>query len=231
VACAALAWVACVTPAWADNKFGTRSWNDLEFGTGVSITTPSLNQQVNVNEFILHRAVVQSDFGATYGLIQAGIYRSGSGTHLDNCNTSANRYTKYLEHKSKGSPNTLDSYKCQLFAEAGPGTTYRYDVFSVAGDDNNYKVEINNELKGTFFVNFNLSYPAVGGEIAGPVPETTETNALYGETKAWVVYTANGENGSQTVTNNSNTFLYSPTGPAWTVDPAPTPLRVKHLIP
>lgn len=213
--------------AYADNTFGTRAWNGLEYGGGVSIKTPSLSQHINQSEFVLHRAVAQSEYGSTPGLIQAGVYRSGQHLSLDTCGPSAGRYTKYLERKRRGTPNTISSYKCQLFAVAGPGTTHRYDVFSVAGDTNHWKVEINNNLRGKFFVDFNRAYPAIGGEIAGSSPQQTDTNALYGPTKPWIRFQSDGQNDPEEVTNNSYTSRYVPR-PGWSVGAAPTPLRVTH---
>ncbi len=110
--------------ARSDPDFGTLGFDRGEFGSVVSLSTPSSRLYQEADEFVIHRTVVQSLSSVEPGLIQAGVYRSGPSIELDNCGTSAG-YVVFSEVKAQGSM----AYRCQLFQTVAPGRVVTLDVF------------------------------------------------------------------------------------------------------
>ena len=87
--------------ARSDPDFGTLGLNRTTFGSVVSLVTPAAGLAQPADEFVVERDVLQSE-NADPGLIQAGVYRSGSGISLDNCGPHA-AYAVFTEVKAANS--------------------------------------------------------------------------------------------------------------------------------
>lgn len=227
---------ALILAAWAPqapaatNNFGTRSMDVERYGSRVSINTPSSLYYQAPDEFVLHRAVVQSSFTSSQpGLLQTGVYRSGNSIQLDNCGATNGGYYRYIESKAHGS----STFQCQVFYSAGalsPGTNLSYEVFR-RSTNATWGVMINGVDRGSYALAFNVGFPAIGGEIADAGSDfATRTAAQYGPsgTLQWSYYTGVNRGGATAVNSGTATALYSPRGAFWTVPPPPTPMTIKH---
>lgn len=217
-----------VAPAVATNDFGTRTMSSETYGSRVSINTPSSTYFQAADEFVLHRAVSQSGFnGASDGLVQAGIYRSGASIQLDNCGSTAGGYYRYTEYKAFG---TGQPYVCQVLYSAGaltPGMNLSFEVYRTA-TTSTWSAMINGVVRGTFSVAFNTAVAQMGGEIADVDNDrTTVTAAQYGPsgTMGWSYYASPNRSGATAVTSAT---LASPRDAWWNVPQPPTPLTVRH---
>src|SRR5436305_3760955 len=84
----AVAGLAGAGSAQGGSDFGTLGYGRASFGSFVSVSTPSSRLFQEPDEFVVHRTVVESVSGSLDpGLIQVGVYRSGSRLQLDNCGT------------------------------------------------------------------------------------------------------------------------------------------------
>lgn len=226
---ALLVCVVLVTaPLALASTFGTRYLDDARsFGTRVSITTPSARLHQAAAEFLLHRSVVQSAFvPRPYGLIQAGIYRSGSQQQLDNCGVTSGKYVKYSERRRV--QGGVSGFKCKLYGGLKPGQTLSYTVYS-KGSRGRWTVLIGSQNGGTFSVGFDTGYPMIGGELNGSGPPfRSRTSARYGSTQAWSVFGAPNRHKASRVVRSDATFLLQPTDSRWHVPLAPTPFTITH---
>jgi hypothetical protein len=213
------------------NVFGIRAFNFQKYGSSVSIEVPPSDPAPNSQEFVLHRTVVQSDYGATAGLVQIGVYRSGTGIQLDTCGARTG-WTFFGEWKAAGTPNEASSYHCQLFSETNHGNNtvehiWRYNEPTT----NEWEMEINNGHVATYKPSFGVGYPEIGGEIAGvhSLPATSVTQAPYGITRPWHSYNKIGKAEEFEIKDNSNTNAVQNAN--WLVSPVPSPVTVEHWYP
>lgn len=211
--------------------FGIRAYNFQKYGSSVSIEVPPKDPAPNTQEFVLHRAIVSSDYSATGGLVQIGVYRSGTGIQLDTCG-SRTGWTFFGEWKAAGTANEPSSYHCQLFSETDHGNnTVEHIWRRNEPTTNEWEMEINNVPVATYKPSFGVGYPELGGEIAGvhTLPATTVTQAPYGITRPWHSYNGLGKSGEFEITDNSNTNKVENTN--WLVSPVPSPITVEHWYP
>jgi hypothetical protein len=213
------------------NVFGLRAFNFQKYGSSVSIEVPPSDPAPNSQEFVLHRAVVQSDYGSTPGLVQLGVYRSGTGIQLDTCGARTG-WTFFGEWKSAGTANESSSYHCQLFSETDHGNnTVEHIWRKNEPTTNEWEAEINNVHVATYKPSFGVGYPQIGGEIAGvhSLPATSVTQTPYGVTRPWHSYNEPGKAGEFEVKDNSNTNAIL--SAKWLVSPVPSPVTVEHWYP
>ena len=115
------------------NTFGTYQTTLEHTGSRVGIPAPDAGQFVPGDEWVVHRAAVQSGFNSAAGLIQSGLIRQGGGLGLDGCGTGNGLTYRYLEIKEYGSP----IYNCDIFYGLGnvpSGQTITFDIFRRARD-------------------------------------------------------------------------------------------------
>jgi hypothetical protein len=213
------------------NVYGLRIFNYPKYGSSVSIRVPSSDPAPNTQEFVLHRTVVESDESNTAGLVQIGVYRSGTGIQLDTCG-SRTGWTFFGEWKSAGTANEPSSYHCQLFSETNAGNNTVEHVWRRnEPTTNEWEMEINNSRVATYKPSFGVGFPQIGGEIAGvhTLPATSVTTAAYGVTRPWHSYNQLGKAGEFEITDNSNTKKLQ--GVNWLVSPVPSPVSVEHWYP
>jgi hypothetical protein len=241
LAVAALTCVS-VSPAVAKSSFGTRYYGSAtggngfqQYGSAVTIQVPrAANHTVDSNEIDLERAVVQGDFGASPSLMQAGLYRSGTGSNLDNCPQSVNEYRYYDEYKVAGS----NSYRCgtydvapalevDLFAvyaspNQGPGD-WTWDMglpggggFGVEAIGGSTAIPmVGEELNNNTGNPCQASSSTVAGFYAYPASQTSLDNAWY------VYFATNGAN-PKPITSPGNTNLLLATNPnLWSIPNVP----------
>jgi hypothetical protein len=213
------------------NVFGVRAFNYQKYGSSVSIEVPPSDPAPDSQEFVLHRAVVQSDYGSTAGLVQVGVYRSGTGIQLDSCGARTG-WTFFGEWKAAGTPNEPSSYHCQLFSETDHGNNTVEHIWRWnEPTTNEWEMEINNSHVATYKPSFGVGYPQIGGEIAGvhSLPATSVTQTPYGVTRPWHSYNGLGKSGEFEIKDNSNTTWVKYSN--WLVSPVPSPVTVEHWYP
>jgi hypothetical protein len=154
--------------AFADNEFGTRYYNVAqEFGGGVNLRVPSVGYwTLTSDEFVLHRQMSQDNFNvSTTGLVQDGLYRSGTNVHLDNCSQSIDAYRYYYEWKATNS----STFVCGLGPVAVVGDEGRAATANTAS--NGTWVANARSSDGTVQaglsvnLNWNLAYVMFGSEL------------------------------------------------------------------
>lgn len=215
----------------AFNVFGLRAFKFPKYGSSVSIRVPPSDPAPNSQELVLHRAVVQSDYGSTSGLVQIGVYRSGTGIQLDNCGVRTG-WTFFGEWKAAGTAEEPSSYHCQLFSETNAGNnTVEHIWRRNEPTTNEWEMEINNARVATYKPSFGVGYPQIGGEIAGvhSLPATSVTTTAYGVTRPWHSYNQIGRAGEFEIKDNSNTDEI--VSAKWLVSPVPSPVAVEHWYP
>lgn len=241
-----LAVFAPVATATASSNFGTRNYNaGKRYGGQVNIRTPTIaSETIDADEISLSRIVAQNSFtsGDAIGLVQGGLYRSGSGAQLDNCGASINQYEMYTEILRAGSQN----YTCTVDSVATPGGETNASIANVAPSaDKEWIVSVINEAdsSGPFldptYVGFGTAFVAIGGEINGPgnPANSSRMSTCYGcgtgfadpfYGPGWYVYTNTSfDKGGKKVVTPSNTDLYTPKV-GWSVPDIPTPITISH---
>ena len=219
------------TASSAFHVFGTRFYNYQKYGSSISIEVPPHDPAPNAKEVVLHRNVVQSDYGTTPGLVQIGVYRSGSEIQLDSCG-SRSGWTFFGEWKAAGTAEEASSYHCQLFSETNSGNnTVEHIWRSASTGANEWEMEINNSRVATYKPSFGIGYPYVGGEIGGlhVLPATSQTFGIYGGTRPWHSWSGPGKASEFEITNNANTSIKQDTN--WYVGPVPGEFSVEHWYP
>lgn len=214
------------------------------YGGRSNITVPpnSTTETVASNEILLHRVVTQGNGPSGVGLVQAGLYRSGTNTHLDLCNSSVGQYQLYVETLPQGSGN----YKCNLYGTA----TFGHDItFKVTGDGSgSWQAGGADEQTGASSswgygaLGFNSGFTAISTEMNNPSPtqvaDGSTSNAVFGggagSDPSWLVY-AQPSYGGQFRPSSSQTAQLPHTNPGttgspgtWSVPNVPTPVRFKH---
>jgi hypothetical protein len=215
----------------AFNVYGLRIFEFKKYGSSTSIRVPSNDTAPNSQEFVLHRTVVESDESNTAGLVQIGVYRSGTGIQLDTCG-SRTGWTFFGEWKAAGTANEPSSYHCQLFSETNAGNnTVEHIWRRNEPTTNEWEMEINNSRVATYKPSFGIGYPEIGGEIAGvhSLPATSKTQAAYGVTRPWHSYNQLGKAGEFEIKDNSNTTEIENTN--WLISEVPSPVVAEHWYP
>jgi hypothetical protein len=214
--------------AAAFSTFGTYQTTLEHTGSRVGIPAPDSGQFVPGDEWIVHRAAVQSGFNSAAGLIQSGLIRQGGGLGLDGCGTGNGLTYRYLEIKEYGSP----IYNCNIFYGLGnvpSGQTITFDIFRRAATST-WGLWINGVDRGTFNLGFNTGVTQAGGEIASAdALFATETSTTYGSCcMGWSYYT--GVNRVGAVLVNGGVQLAGNSSSLWHLSPVPTPFYVKHRL-
>jgi hypothetical protein len=205
--------------------FGTIGLDAKSYGARVSLSTPSAKLVVASDEFIVHRDVVQSSLqDPNAGLIQTGLYRSGSTISLDNCGPRAD-YVEFVEVKTVNSM----AYRCQLFNSVAPGTVLTLDVFRFHAADT-WGVRINGTPTGSIYpLGFAKGQPAIGSEIEDiDADYTTVARTRFnvaGHTQ-WTVYRAPARSAPRRVTGR--THAYPLTDHFWKLPRPPGPITIRH---
>jgi hypothetical protein len=205
--------------------FGTIGLDAKSYGARVSLSTPSAKLFVAPDEFIVHRDTVQSSLqDANAGLIQAGLYRSGSALSLDNCGPRDD-YVEFVEVMTLHSM----AYRCQLFNSVAPGTVLTLDVFRFHAADT-WGVRINGTPTGSIYpLGFAKGLPAIGSEIEDiDADYTTVARTRFnvaGHTQ-WTVYRAPARSAPRRVTGR--THAYPLTDHFWKLPRPPGPITIRH---
>jgi hypothetical protein len=228
--------------AHAGSNFG--GWDDgfpfsSHYGGRVGIQTPpnATTETIASNEIMAHRIAVQG--GSTFpGLIQTGLYRSGPNAHADNCDTSVDKYTWYVEILPASYPQT---FKCALYGQSPFGHDGEYKVsgdgtgrFQASGADVQSGQTYTTPWVQLYF-NAGQNYISTEMNNASPgVANGSTTNALFGGGAAadpsWYAYEQPNYGGAHRVRANEVISLsenYQSAG-HWTEQPLPTPVRFTH---
>jgi hypothetical protein len=217
--------------ASAVNVYGVRHYLFPKYGSSVSIRVPAQDTAPNEKEFVLHRAIVQSGAGPLGGLVQLGVYRSGTGIQLDTCGVRTG-WTFFGEWKAFGTPDEANSYHCQLFSETNAGNNTVEHIWRKGeASTNEWEMEINNIRVATYKPSFGSGFPEIGGEIASVhgLPATSVTRTTYGLTRPWHSYNGIGKAGEFEISNGSNTSLVQDAN--WYVGNVPGGVPVEHWYP
>lgn len=193
----------------------------------MAIDTPSTTYLQASDEFILHRAVLQSGFSGSPGLIQAGVYRSGSGIQLDNCGVQ----TSYIEYDETLPYGSTNGYVCHLYSHVTQGVIHTYDIFRHTPAAN-WGIYIDgNDIGRTYTLGFNTGYAAIGSEIQDVNTDwTTEAATQFGPSgfMQWSYYTTVLRTNPHIVDSGDVTATYLPRDGFWCVPSQPTPMTIKH---
>jgi hypothetical protein len=222
---AIVAWVVGPTAARSDTDFGTLGLDRLGYGSRVSIDAPSSRLHQESDEFVVHRDVVQSRNNDP-GLIQAGIYRSGSGIALDNCGAHAG-YILFTEVK----PVNSMAYRCQLYSGISPGSTATFDIFRYSAAAT-WGIRINGVTVGApFRLGFSKGDAAIGTEIqdldTNHGTQTATRFAPAGHAR-WSFYTTTGRSRPHAVTGGDPVVPYPTDDPFWRLPRPPARLTIRH---
>lgn len=218
--------------AFGASSFGTRYVANSHFyGSRASISVPSARFVQAPDEILLHRAVVQNELSDPNpaGLIQAGVYRSGSSAHLDECagTNDAHPYREFTErHRIRSGTN---GFKCRLFRDLPPGS--RGEVFSVVRRSarGQWFARVGSLNDRPYDLGFNTAFPMIGGEInGGGGTKRSRTSARYGATGAWEIFRAINARRARRVTGRDHTSLLVPSDGRWRVPSPPTPFTITH---
>jgi len=218
------------TVARSDPDFGTLGLGTTRFGSVVSVVTPAAGLAQPADEFVVQRDVLQSE-NSDPGLIQAGIYRSGSGISLDNCGPHA-AYVVFTEVKAANSM----AYKCQLYRDVAPGSVVTLDIFRLS-TRGTWGIRVNGTPTGSIYpLGFTKASPAIGTEIqtAGPGNRyLTETSTRYEPAGAarWSVYTTVGRRHVRRVTGSDSISAYPMADHLWKITRPPARVTIKHRQP
>jgi hypothetical protein len=205
--------------------FGTIGLDAKSYGARVSLSTPSAKLVVAPDEFIVHRDAVQSSLqDPNAGLIQTGLYRSGSTLSLDNCGPRSD-YVEFVEVKTVNSM----AYRCQLFNSVAPGTVLTLDVFRFHAADT-WGVRINGTPTGSIYpLGFAKGQPAIGSEIEDIDSDYTTVAAtrfnVAGHTQ-WTFYGAPARSAPRRVTGT--THAYPEADHFWKLPRPPGPITIRH---
>ncbi len=214
-------WLVGPRAAHSDSDFGTLGIDRSEFGSVVSLRTPSAALFQEADEFVVHRDVVQS-LNNDPGLIQAGVYRSGGAISLDNCGPSTS-YVVYTEVKAVNSM----AYKCQLFNPVAPESVVTIDIFRFTALAD-WGIRINAVPTGTIYpLGFRRGDPAIGSEIEdfdGNFGTQTVTRFAPAGHAHWSVRTTIGRRHLHRVTTGDPLFTYSTSDPRWRISHPPAVL-------
>jgi hypothetical protein len=223
-------WLAGATLARSDPDFGTLGLDQTRFGSVVSLVTPAAGLAQPADEFVVQRDVLQSE-NADPGLIQAGVYRSGSGISLDNCGPHA-AYVVFTEVKAANSM----AYRCQLYNDVSPGVVVTLDIFRFT-TPGTWGIRVNGAAAGSAYrLGFTKAAPAIGTEIqsAGPGNQyLTETSTRYDPAgrARWSVYTTTGRQHVRRVTGSDSISAYPMVDHLWKITRPPSPVTIKHRQP
>jgi hypothetical protein len=223
-------WLVGPTAARSDSgpDFGTLGMNASSFGSKVSIVTPSTGLAQPGDEFVVERAVLQSD-NSDPGLIQAGIYRSGNGIALDNCGA----HTAYVVFTEVKAANSM-AYKCQLYNDVSPGSVVTFDLFrfKTAGT---WGIRIDGVQTGSIYrLGFSRGAAAIGTEIqslGNGYQSQTSTRYEPSGAAQWTVYTTTGRQHSRRVTSHDSLSAYPMADHQWKLTRPPAEVTVKHREP
>jgi hypothetical protein len=212
--------------ARSDTDFGTLGFDRGEFGSLVSLSTPSSRLYQEADEFVVHRTVVQSPSSVEPGLIQAGVYRSGPSIELDNCGTSAG-YVVFSEVKAQGSM----AYRCQLYQAVAPGRAVTLDIFRFHAAAT-WGIRIDGRSTGSIYpLGFNRGLPAIGSEIDDvDFNDGTHTATRFGLAghAPWNVYTTVGRSRPHAVRPGDPVSSYPTSDVHWRRTGPPGRPTIRH---
>jgi hypothetical protein len=218
-------WLVGPTAAHSDTDFGTLGIDRSDFGAVVSLRTPSAALLQEPDEFVVHRDVVQS-LNDDPGLIQAGVYRSGSAISLDNCGPS----TGYVEFTEVKLVNSM-AYKCQFFNPVAPGSVVTIDIFRFKAPAA-WGIRLNGVPTGPIYrLGFRRGDPAIGSEIQdldSNFGTQTATRFAPAGHAHWSVYTTVGRRHIHRVTAHDPLFRYPMSDHHWRLSRPPGPVLVTH---
>jgi hypothetical protein len=223
-------WLIGPTAARSDSgpDFGTLGLNTSTYGSVVSLVTPAAGLAQADDEFVVQRDVLQSD-NTDPGLIQAGVYRSGSGIALDNCGAHA-AYVVFTEVKAANSM----AYRCQLYNDVSPGALVTLDVFrfKTAGT---WGIRLDGVQTGSIYrLGFAKAAPAIGTEIqslGNSYQSQTSTRYEPAGAAQWTVYTTTGRQHSRRVTRADSISAYPMADHLWKTTRPPAEVTIKHRVP
>jgi len=216
------------TVARSDPDFGTLGLDRTRFGSVVSLVTPAAGLAQPDDEFVVQRTVLQSN-NTDPGLIQAGVYRSGSGISLDNCGPHA-AYVVFTEVKAANSM----AYKCQLYNDVSPGSVVTLDIFRFT-TPGTWGIRVNGAQTGSVYrLGFTKGSPAIGTEIqAAGTGYLTQTSTRYepAGSPRWSVYTTTGRHHARRVTGSDSISAYPMADHLWKITRPPAAVTIKHRQP
>lgn len=211
--------------ARSDTDFGTLGVDRSAFGSVVSVRTPSAGLFQEADEFVVHRDAVGS-VNNDPGLIQAGIYRSGSTIELDNCGPRAG-YVVFTEVKQVNSM----AYKCQLYNQVAPGSIVTFDIFRFKAPAT-WGIRINGVPTGSIYrLGFNRGNPAVGSEIQDvDSNDGTRTATRFAPAghAPWSFYTTVGRRHPRRIGARDPLFAFPTSDRLWHLSRPPAPIIVSH---
>jgi len=248
LACGAVLAVAA-TPASAYSTFGGWDWSyALEYGGSVNIRTPDpASETIASNEISLARLVTQGP-GSDPGLVQAGLYRSGTNAQLDTCGSEVNQYEFYYEWRRPSG-----NYICGLTGSgnAETATPGADNGVSVQGySDGSWSAYVTSGIDGggpyldPVSLGFATGIVSIGDELNNGDPNNpangSTVSTLYGRGAdeignggpGWYVYfhamdpATFGSPGF--ISNPLRTSRTSPTSLLWSQQNVPTPLTISH---
>ncbi|HEU0317120.1 MAG TPA: hypothetical protein VFR49_07310 [Solirubrobacteraceae bacterium] len=218
-------WLVGPAAAHSDTDFGTLGIDRSDFGSAVSLRTPSAALFQEADEFVVHRDVVQS-LNNDPGLIQAGVYRSGGAISLDNCGPSAG-YVVFTEVKAVNSM----AYKCQLLNPVAPGSVVTIDLFRFTARAA-WGIRVNGVPTGTIYqLGFSRGDPAIGSEIEDldrTFGTQTATRFAPAGHAHWSVHTTIGRRHFHRVTARDPLFRYPTSDHRWRISRPPGSVLVTH---
>jgi hypothetical protein len=223
-------WLAGTTLARSDPDFGTLGLDQTRFGAVVSLVTPAAGLAQPADEFVVQRAVVQSQ-NSDPGLIQAGVYRSGSGISLDNCGPHA-AYAVFTEVKAANSM----AYRCQLYHDVAPGSLVTLDIFRFT-TPGTWGIRVNGAQTGSVYrLGFTKGQPAIGTEIQSAGngrTYLTATSTRYEPAGGarWSVYTTVGRQHARRVSGSDSISAYPMVDHLWKITRPPSAVTIKHRQP
>jgi hypothetical protein len=223
-ALACLAWLLGPGTATEAADLGNVTLDQPGFGSTVSVSTPSSRLLQESDEFVVHRTFVTSR-NAEPGLIQVGVYRSGSGIEIDNCGTHSG-YVVFTEVK----PVNSLAYRCQLYNQVAPGTVINLDIFRFHAAAT-WGIRINGTPTGlTYQLGFANGVPAVGTEIQDvDSNDGTHTATRYGPNghAPWRVYRAVARARPHAVSATDPTSAETD-DPFWAIRGPPGRVSIRH---
>lgn len=217
------------TASAAVSSYGTWFYDNGGGGTDKNGSRASINtqstQQPAYHEIVLHRVFAQGANQANPpGFIQIGIYRTDDNTNLIGCGESPSAFHKFSERVIQ---NGTTGYLCQRFSSADgdiPYSVYRTPT------NGQWRVEVNgSNVLGTYNVNFQEGYAAMGSEITSPGPNfQSQTDELYCRAKNWNVFNDPSENNPVVVDSNSKVAKYDQDSTGWTYGDLPCEVHIRH---
>lgn len=210
-----------------------------KYGGIVSIQTPPLTDYVDPSEIALQRQVsegprLSGHSVAASGLIQTGIYRSGTDNSLDLCSPAVNTYRHYMEYKPQlGAPGYgggFQGFYCALYGSPGPGDQapfYSWHTYSPSAGT--WHGGIGYFDLGGYQLGFTSAAIGIGGELNSPGQSNgSNVHARYGDTTSWQLFMHSERGSPEQVLNPSNIVPGQPST-GWDASRrAPTPLSIRH---